>query len=81
MTCPTDDGFVWAEIDPRACREHLVPAERDEVADDGAGHHARREQPPADAKQPDVARKVDFLLGLGVEAALRGSRRGHEGRR
>ena len=70
-----------AEIDRRGRRVDLVPAERDEVADHGAGHHARREQPPADAKQPDVAREVDFLLGLGVEAALRGSRRSHEGRR
>jgi len=26
-------------------------------------------------------RKVDFLLGLGIEAALRGCRRSHEGRR
>ena len=70
-----------AEIDRRGGRVDLAAAERDEVADHGSRHEARREQPPADAQQLDVAREVDFLLGLGIEAALRGSRRSHEGRR
>ena len=94
-TCPTDDGFVCGvltglppvgrvrltEVDRRAGRVDLVAAERDEIADDGAEHEAGGEQPPTGTEQPDVAREVHFLLGLGVEAPLRGSRRSHEGRR
>src|SRR3954447_2091247 len=64
------DGAVrGAEIDGRARLPDLLPAERDDVADEGACDQAEDGQPPARDDGAPVPAEIDFLLGAGVGVA------------